>query len=391
LLSPEAAVSYSHDNLLRRPEILWPLYFAVWTVLSVIEGYQSYVLAEMFGRPMSAWQCLALAAALWYPLAALALVLVWVARRWPVEPGHWHGPLLLLLVTSVALALLKVALDIPLEHLIRPEWSVLRERSLAEQFQIFFNGHILTYLLILWLVLGVAQAVDYYRKFRERELRASQLEGQLAVARLQVLKMQLHPHFLFNTLHAISALIHQDVELADRMVARLGELLRSTLENAGTQEVSLREELDFIRPYLEIEQARLGPRLSVRLDIDPAAMDALVPNLVLQPLVENSVRHGVTAHGGPAVIEIRACRRGETLQLSVRDNGRGLSANYQEGVGLSNTRARLRQLYGPAHAFALHQPSGGGLVVTLTLPFRERAGGPGANGEEDRADARAAG
>jgi signal transduction histidine kinase len=384
-------VNHSTPNLLRRPEIVWPLYLAIWTVLTVIEGYQSYALAEMFGRPMSAWQSLALAAALWYPLAALALVLVWVARRWPVEPGHWHGPLLLLLVTSVALALFKVALDIPLEHLIRPEWSVLQERSLAEQFQIFFNGHILTYLLILWLVLGVAQAIDYYRKFRERELRASQLEGQLAVARLQVLKMQLHPHFLFNTLHAISALIHQDVELADRMVARLGELLRSTLENAGTQEVSLREELDFIRPYLEIEQARLGPRLSVRLDIDPAVMDALVPNLVLQPLVENSVRHGVAAHGGPAVIEIRACRRGETLQLSVRDNGGGLSSNYQEGVGLSNTRARLRQLYGPAHAFALHQPLGGGLVVTLTLPFRERIGGPGLRGEEDRADARAAG
>ena len=384
-------MNHSPDNLLRRPDLLWPLYFAVWTVLSVIEGYQSYALAELFGRPLSAWQALALAAALWYPLAALALVLVWVARRWPVEPGRWRGPLLLLLAASVALALLKVALDIPLEHLIRPEWSVLRERSVAVQFQIFFNGHVLTYLLVLWLVLGVAQALDYYRKFRERELRASHLEGQLAVARLEVLKMQLQPHFLFNTLHAISALIHQDVELADRMVARLGELLRSTLDNAGTQEVSLRQELDFIQPYLEIEQARLGPRLSVRLDIDPAVMDALVPNLVLQPLVENAVRHGVAAHAGPGVIEIRACRRGESLHLCVCDNGGGLSSNYQEGVGLSNTRARLRQLYGPAHTLALENLPAGGLEVRLTLPFRERAEGPGANGEEDRADARAAG
>src|SRR5262249_58213995 len=134
-----------------------------------------------------------------------------------------------------------------------------------------------------WAILAVAHVLNYYRRWRDRELASSQLEAKLAQTQLQVLKMQLHPHFLFNTLNAISALIHQDVELADRMIARLGDLLRTTLDNANRQEVAFQQELDFIHPYLEIEKARLGSRLSVDLCIDPAVMDARVPNMILQP------------------------------------------------------------------------------------------------------------
>jgi sensor histidine kinase YesM len=225
------------------------------------------------------------------------------------------------------------------------------------------------------VIFGISQAVDYYRKYRERELRASQLQAQLAQTQLQVLKMQLHPHFLFNTLNAISALIHQDIEVADRMIARLGELLRATLENANLQEVPLRQELDFIQPYLEIEQARLGPRLHVRFAVDAGAMDSLVPNMLLQPLVENAIRHGIAPRAEPGTIEISAQRENGTLRLKVRDDGPGIdpaaSGKRQRGLGLANTRARLQQLYGPAHSLELGNGPQGGLEVMVTIPFHE--------------------
>ncbi len=216
--------------------------------------------------------------------------------------------------------------------------------------------------------------MDYHRRYRERELAASHLETELTQAQLEVLRMQLQPHFLFNTLHAISSLMHRDVELADRMIARLGELLRATLDHAGAAEVSLQSELDFIAPYLEIEQARLGPRLQVRLDIDPETLDAAVPNLLLQPLVENAIRHGIAPQRGPGLIEIVSRRHNGRLQVRVCDTGAGLpnETPLKEGLGLGNTRARLEHLYGDAHVFRIAPaPSGPGVEVTLELPFRE--------------------
>jgi LytS/YehU family sensor histidine kinase len=171
--------------------------------------------------------------------------------------------------------------------------------------------------------------------------------------------------------------MHQDVELADRMVARLGELLRLTLESAGHQEVPLRQELEFIKPYLEIQQARLGSRLRVEVGVDPAVMDAAVPNLLLQPLVENAIRHGVAPRPEGGRIEVRARREGDLLRLEVRDDGPGLPGKpCGEGVGLANTRARLQQLYGDFHRLTLANGAPAGLVVTLDLPYREPAAAP---------------
>ena len=188
--------------------------------------------------------------------------------------------------------------------------------------------------------------------------------------------MQLHPHFLFNTLHAISALIHKDVELADRMLARLGDLLRTTLENANLQEVSLQQELDFIEPYLEIEKARLGPRLTVHMNIDPAAAAASVPNLILQPLVENAIRHGIAPRAEAGHIAIDAHRENGCLRLAVHDDGPGLKQPglVPHGIGLSNTRARLEKLYGANHRFELSAGARGGLHVAITIPFRASNG-----------------
>src|SRR5262249_30799323 len=211
----------------------------------------------------------------------------------------------------------------------------------------FFVAKLNNNIFYYWAILTVAHVVSYHRQLRQRELLASQLEAKLAQTQLQILKMQLHPHFLFNTLNAISALIHQDVELADRMIARLGDLLRSTLDSANQQEVPFKQELDFIQPYLEIEKARLGPRLTVELQIDPAVLDAKAPNLTLQPLGETATRHGIAVRPGPGRIRIQAGRANGSLQLSVADSGPGLQAPPAalKGIGLANTRARLEKLY----------------------------------------------
>jgi sensor histidine kinase YesM len=230
-------------------------------------------------------------------------------------------------------------------------------------------------------MLGVAHALNYHRLSRERALRTSQLEARLAQAQLQLLKMQLHPHFLFNTLNSISALIHHDVELADRMVARLGDLLRLALQHFGAEEVPLRQELEFVLSYLEIEQARLGPRLRFQLDVEEGAAEALVPTFLLQPLVENAIRHGVAARPLGGRVEVRARREASRLSLEVRDTGPGPAPGEPaEGVGLSNTRARLGRLYGEEYQFELAGGPGGGAVVRVVIPFRVGANGRGGAG-----------
>jgi two-component system, LytTR family, sensor kinase len=226
------------------------------------------------------------------------------------------------------------------------------------------------------LLLGIAHAVLYHEWYREREAAAERLAAGLTEARLHALKMQLQPHFLFNTLNAISALIPADARPARRMVARLGDLLRTALEHEETQEVTLREELAFLQPYLEIEQARLEGRLTVAMEIAPDTLDARVPHLVLQPLVENAIRHGIAPRIDPGRVEISATRDADHrfLQLEVRDDGPGMDRDNQvrtrKGVGLANIQSRLEQLYGGEHRFALENHPAGGVVVRISLPFR---------------------
>jgi len=186
-----------------------------------------------------------------------------------------------------------------------------------------------------------------------------------------VLRMQLHPHFLFNTLNSIAALIHKDPDAADRMTARLSDLLRLTLENAGVQEVPLVKELEFLELYLEIERTRFADRLVVRTEITADTLDASIPYLILQPLVENAIRHGVASRSSPGCVIVSAVRESDMLVLQVKDDGPGISAGVsRNGLGLSSTRARLEKLYGNAHRFELSNVNGGGLSVKLTFPFQ---------------------
>jgi LytS/YehU family sensor histidine kinase len=221
-------------------------------------------------------------------------------------------------------------------------------------------------------IVGLSHAIEYYRESRARALKAAHLETRLAEARLKTLEAQLHPHFLFNTLHAISALIHSQPDAADRMISRLSDLLRITFAGTGAARVPLQEELEFLQKYLEIEQTRFQDRLTVRYDIDPDTLDAEVPRLILQPLVENAIKHGVAPKLEPGTICIAARRDGDRLHLEVRDDGVGLStagrARLDSGVGLSNTRARLECLYGSAQTLEFSD-AGQGLTVELRFPF----------------------
>jgi two-component system, LytTR family, sensor kinase len=230
-------------------------------------------------------------------------------------------------------------------------------------------------LLRYWAVVLIAHAIRYHRGLRERELAASHLRAELAEARLEVLKGQLQPHFLFNTLNGISVLIHEDPERANLMLMRLSELLRSGLATNLPNEVTLGQELEFLDRYLEIERMRFGERLTIRMEVEEEALDARVPNLVLQPLVENSIKHGVAALDRPATITIRGSREGGQLRLEVLDDGRGLAEQVKLGVGLSNTEARLRHLYGDQQRLQMSVAPGGGASVGMAFPFRTKAAG----------------
>jgi two-component system LytT family sensor kinase len=229
--------------------------------------------------------------------------------------------------------------------------------------------------ILYWSIVGIQHGVNYYRKFEEREKLAAQLENQLAQARLSALKMQLHPHFLFNTLNAIVVLVRQHrAEEADEMLTNLSELLRETLEGWETQEVPLRREVELINLYLDIQRVRFQDRLTVEMSLSPATLNALVPSLLLQPLVENAIRHGVSKTSAPVRIELKSNLRNSFLELQVCDDGPGVSREVSgessgNGVGLSNTRARLQQLYGERQSLRLGGRAGGGTIATVVLPY----------------------
>lgn len=223
---------------------------------------------------------------------------------------------------------------------------------------------------LYWVLVSVAHALVFHRRAQERERRALELAASLAEARLQALRMQLQPHFLFNTLHAISTLVHENPNAADDMIASLSDFLRLTLARGDQPEQSLREELHFIDRYLAIERIRFGERLSIQKDIEPGTLDLRLPALILQPLVENAVRHGIEPRPGPGVLRLAARRNGPNLVLLVADDGVGMAADgpCHEGVGLSNTRARLRELYGTDATLQRIETSGKGSTWEIRMP-----------------------
>jgi two-component system, LytTR family, sensor kinase len=345
----------------------------VWGLVVLGLGSQTWATYAVKGEPLAFGVPLLWAVNGWVGWLVLAPVVFWLARRFPVERPVVARHLGLHVLFGVVAAVLVGLCYYAMERVTGQLWdATMSSRALAFMYA---TKNLVIGVLVYGGLVSLSHGIEYYRRYKERELRATQLTAQLSRAELEVLKMQLQPHFLFNTLHAISALIRPDPDAADRIITRLGDLLRMSLQSNGTQEVPLRQELEFVEKYADIQRTRFRERLSLRIESDPAALDAMVPSLILQPLVENSIRHGVEEREQPATIEVKAERRGARLLLSVTDNGPGfpdyvLTPVPGRGLGLVNTRARLLALYGDTGRLDVAAAPGGGALVTLDLPFR---------------------
>ena len=350
--------------------IIW----GVWTFIGLVFTSQFYF--SMYRSEQSVlWSYATYLQMTWAYLWALVTpVVLYFAARFPLERQHWGRNLCLHIVAGLALSTFVTWCGHLLLYL-NYGWRVGRpypvDRAIRFVIENFSEG-----VGIYLLIVIIAYAFSYYNRYRKGELRATQLEAQLSQAQLQALKMQLHPHFLFNTLHSISALLNRDTDAARKMITRLGDFLRLTLENSGMQEVTLQQEIEFLTCYLEIERVRFQDRLTTSVNIDPEALDSQVPNLILQPIVENAIRHGIAPRSTPGQITIHAKQENGLLRIEVRDNGPGLQVNrkdetlFGKGLGLANTQTRLERLYGEAHRFELINDPSGGLVVTLEIPTK---------------------
>ena len=355
--------------------------FGAATLLGIFSTLQAYRLTTLnINEPMKieVWRLLALNLAYWYVPAALTSVIFRIAHHFPLDAPRWLRSLSVHALAALCFSVVHLGGMLGMRAILWPGRMFPGYGSWTSSVQRIYLMNLDWALMTYSAIVGVSYALGYYRESRARAIRAAHLETRLAEARLKTLEAELHPHFLFNTLHAISSLVHTQPDAADRMISRLSDLLRITFSRSDAACIPLHEELEFLQKYLEIEQTRFQDRLAVDYDIDPDTLDAEVPRLILQPLVENAIKHGVAPHTGPGAISIGSRRDGERLCLVVRDNGMGLSggarARLHGGVGLSNTRDRLECLYGADHALDFRE-SNPGLTVEMRLPFRRVSSG----------------
>jgi two-component system LytT family sensor kinase len=332
----------------------WGLFVIGWTVLSLLFAPETYFffLYRNEAIPWSRTIALTLANA---GIVLLFLpAIFWLARRYPIEQRTWPKAILIHIPACLFFSLSHSWLYAALCYA-SPE--------MFHRLFVRFHPNLLTY----WAILGFAQAGDYFRRYKERE-------RQLAQAELHLLRAQLQPHFLFNCLHTISAMMHEDVDDADRMVNRVSELLRVVLDSIGKHELPMSEEVKLLEAYVEIERIRFQERLELRVQLDACTENALVPSMILQPLAENSVHHGFPRGKKAGIIQLRAERRDDRLVITLVDNGIGFDvANRREGLGLSNARRRLVQLYPNSHDFEIGNSPGGGTSVVISIPYHTDA------------------
>ena len=310
----------------------------------------------------------------WMTWALLTPAIFALVRRFPLRRGRlWpsvavHAVMALLLTLAVETAWYIAAT--PFRMTSAP--AVFRPGVLRQLYWNTVMSSVVSSAFIYVAVVGVASIFAYQRRLHEREMRAALLESELSSARLHALKMQLHPHFLFNALHAVTVLIRDNPGAATRMVTQLGELLRLTLARADSAQVTLRDELDLLRLYLDIETTRFKDRLEIVYDINPETLTALVPDLLLQPLAENAIRHGVSQTRGNARLRVRSTHDGDHIVIEIHDNGHGFDeTTARENVGLGSTRRRLQTLYGDDQSLTLtRSDEEGGCVARVRLPLR---------------------
>jgi two-component system, LytTR family, sensor kinase len=362
----------------RRRFIPAPLLFVIATAFGISSTFQAYWLDRLspHTHPMqnAALHLLAINLIYWYIPALLAPAIMAFALRHPFDRVRWPRQIALHISGALSYSVVHTALMQGVRAVL------LRNEPPDPDFPGWWTSSLLNYLLQLdWLLMtylfliGVAYALAYRRESEARALNASQLETRLVEAQLQSLQRQLHPHFLFNTLNTISGLLRTDPDGADKMIDRLGDLLRMTLHKSNIQEVPLKEELDVLQKYVEIEQTRFGSRLNVEMHVPHEVLDAQVPSLLLQPLVENAIRHGIAPNARPGWIAIHALREDDDLVLQIRDSGDGLPPDrlmaLNRGVGLDNTRSRLEHLYHARYSFTFSNLERG-FCVTIRIPFQ---------------------
>ncbi|MGO9202914.1 MAG: sensor histidine kinase [Limisphaerales bacterium] len=362
----------------------WWLVTAFWLFIALASALEMSLL-----QAANIGQALAVALVRLVPWIFLTPLVVWVSSVYTLERSTWKRSFwayLAVCALSLGIVGFFAYLGPPSPALVRPDPAELKRLEREPRETAFVVLRRITYQLpIFWGLVGVAHALRFYERSKARERREAELEARLAQARLQALRMQLNPHFLFNTLNSIASLVQEQPQ-AEEMIEALSELLRLTLTASDRAEVTLREELHLLDRYLLIEQIRFGERLRVQKQVDAAALDAVVPILILQPLVENAVKHGIETQIAPGLIRLEVEHVGGALRLEVSDNGPGLAGAGEgiskEGVGLSNTRSRLKELYGERASLTLRPGKTGGLAAEIRIPWRTAFGDPAARPAE---------
>jgi two-component sensor histidine kinase len=357
------------------------LFFIAWTLVSIIFAGISYAAAiGENNKEFGFISALRLNLVQFYAWAILSPLVFRFGRRFPLELRPLNVlNLLLYFPALISFAGIHQIIHLAVLWSITPRWRQ-RYPALMDCYRAYFAFGFYIDLIIALLIVIAVHALLYYQNFRASELTQSSLKTQLAQAQLKALKMQIHPHFLFNTLHSISSLVLEDPQKANSMIARLGDFLRLTVDNSEQQLVTLKEETEFLRCYLDIEQVRFGDRLTVAFELEPQTLTAQVPHLILQPIVENAIQHAIAPRSARGHISIEAKRLNGLLRVAISDNGPGISSNanlpWKQGVGLTNVRTRLQQIYGRDFRFELVNANEKGLTAVIEIPF-EREANPG--------------
>ena len=369
-------------HTLKNSVLRFARFFGMWTAVAMLFALQWYSYDALHGRS-GPFPNIRYAGIIeqWYTWLMISPLVLRLAARRPIDPQHPLRFLPLHLLASVLFAVLAVAVQSVLGVFLEPDAPPLSHlfaaflHTIRNNIVLLLTKDVAMGIVTYWALTGLAQTLHFYRENNNRQLRESQLEGQLMQAQLRVLEMQLHPHFLFNTLHAIGTLIHEDPQSAEKMLLNLSALLRVFLEEESSQQISLRRELHLVDLYLSIQRIRFKDRLTVRSAIDPETLDCAIPSLILQPLVENAIVHGIAKNPGDDEVEISSSMRSGKLEIQITNSNSSLSPDLSVdevnwGVGLTNTMQRLRQTYNGSAQLSLRAASPRGVTCEISMPFR---------------------